>query len=61
MDDLELQRDMELQLAGDVVYDVTRNRAVAVDVRGMLEAMRTLYGAGALVDEMTAAGRKATP
>jgi hypothetical protein len=52
---------MELQLAGDVVYDVTRNRAVAVDVRGMLEAMRTLYGAGALVDEMTAAGRKATP
>ena len=48
-------------LAGDVAYDVTRNRAVAVDVRGMLEAMRTLYGAGALVDEMTAAGRKATP
>ncbi len=48
-------------LAGDVAYDVTRNRAVAVDVRGMLEAMRTVYGAGALVDEMTAAGRKATP
>ena len=33
-----------------------RNRAVAVDVRGMLEAMRTVYGAGALVDEMTKPG-----
>jgi hypothetical protein len=44
-------------LAGDVVYDITRNRAVAVDVRGMLEAMRTVYGAGALADELT----KATP
>lgn len=40
-------------LAGDVVFDITRNRAVAVDARGMLEAMRTVYGAGALVDEMT--------
>ena len=43
-------------LAGDVVFDITRSRAVAVDVRGMLEAMRTVYGAGALVDEMTAGG-----
>ena len=42
-------------LAGDVVYDITRNRAVAVDVRGMLEAMRTVYGAGALADELTKA------
>ena len=40
-------------LAGDVVFDITRNRAVSVDARGMLEAMRTVYGAGALVDEMT--------
>ena len=45
-------------LAGDVVFDITRNRAVSVDARGMLEAMRTVYGAGALVDEMTKA---ATP
>ncbi len=43
-------------LAGDVVFDIARNRAVAVDVRGMLEAMRTVYGAGALVDEMTKPG-----
>jgi hypothetical protein len=28
---------------------------VAVDVRGMLEAMRTVYGAGALADELTKA------
>ena len=42
-------------LAGDVVFDITRNRAVAVDVRGMLEAMRTVYGAGALADELTKA------
>ena len=40
-------------LAGDVVYDIARNRATSVDARGMLEAMRTVYGAGALVDEMT--------
>ena len=40
-------------LAGDVVFDITRNRAVSVDARGMLEAMRTVYGAQALVDEMT--------
>jgi hypothetical protein len=26
-----------------------------VDVRGMLEAMRTVYGAGALADELTKA------
>ena len=40
-------------LAGDVVYDITRNRATSVDARGMLEAMRVVYGATALVDEMT--------
>jgi hypothetical protein len=28
---------------------------VAVDVRGMLEAMCTVYGAGALADELTKA------
>jgi len=43
-------------LAGDVVFDMTRNRAVSVDVRGMLEAMRTVYDAGALVTELTTRG-----
>ena len=42
-------------LAGDVVFEITRNRAVSVDARGMLEAMRVVYGAGVLVDEMTSA------
>jgi hypothetical protein len=40
-------------LAGDVVFDGTRNRATSVDARGMLEAMRKVYGADSLVDEMT--------
>jgi hypothetical protein len=42
-------------LAGDVVFDMTRNRATSVDARGMLEAMRKIYGAGALADEMAPA------
>jgi hypothetical protein len=41
-------------LAGDVTYDGTRNRAVSVDARGMLEALRTVYGADSLVGELTA-------
>jgi len=41
-------------LAGDVVYDITRNRAVSVDARGMLEALRTVYKADGLVNEMLA-------
>lgn len=41
-------------LAGDVVYDITRNRTVAVDTRGMLEALRTVYDAKELVSELTA-------
>jgi hypothetical protein len=39
-------------LAGDVVFDMTRNRATSVDARGMLETMRKIYGAGALADEI---------
>ena len=39
-------------LAGDVIYDGSRNRATSVDARGMLHAMRVVYGANALVDEM---------
>jgi hypothetical protein len=39
-------------LAGDYVYDGTRNRAVAVHSAGIIEALRKLYGAGALADEL---------
>ena len=39
-------------LAGDVIYDGARNRATSVDARGMLHAMRVVYGANELVDEM---------
>jgi S1-C subfamily serine protease len=39
-------------LAGDFVYDGTLNRAVAVDSAAMMEALRKLYGAGKLADEI---------
>jgi Peptidase S46 len=39
-------------LAGDFVYDGTKNRAVAVHSAGMLEGLRRIYGAGALADEL---------
>jgi hypothetical protein len=39
-------------LAGDFVYDGTRNRAVAVHSAGMIEGLRKLYGANALADEL---------
>jgi hypothetical protein len=39
-------------LVGDYIYDGSRNRAVAVHTAVMTEAMRKLYGAGALVDEI---------
>jgi hypothetical protein len=39
-------------LAGDFVYDGTKNRAVAVHSAGMMEALRKLYGAGALADQI---------
>ncbi len=45
-------------LPGYYVYDEGVNRAVAVDSRAIVEGLRKLYGAGALVDEMTR--RKAT-
>lgn len=40
------------------VYSEAEARCVSVDVRGILEALRKLYGAGALADEMLAAGRE---
>jgi hypothetical protein len=39
-------------LAGNFVYDGTKNRAVAVHSAGMLEGLRKLYGADALADEI---------
>ncbi len=39
-------------LAGDYVYDGTKNRTVAVHSAGMIEGLRTLYGANALADEL---------
>ena len=39
-------------LVGDFVYDSTANRAVAVHTAGMTEALRKLYGAERLVQEM---------
>jgi hypothetical protein len=41
-------------LAGDFVYDETKNRAVAVHSAGMIEGLRKLYGAKALADELEA-------
>ena len=39
-------------LVGDFVYDGETNRAVAVHTAGMTEALRKLYGAQKLVDEL---------
>jgi hypothetical protein len=40
-------------LPGDYIYDPRLNRAVAVDVRGMLEALDDVYDADRLVLELT--------
>jgi hypothetical protein len=39
-------------LAGDFVYDGTKNRAVAVHTAGMMQALRNIYDAGPLADEL---------
>jgi hypothetical protein len=39
-------------LAGDFVYDGSKNRAVAVHSAGMIEGLRKFYGADALADEL---------
>jgi hypothetical protein len=39
-------------LAGDFVYDGSKNRAVAVHTAGMIEALRKIYNAGPLADEL---------
>jgi hypothetical protein len=40
-------------LVGDFVYDESVNRAVSVDSRAMLEALRKVYNAAELVSELT--------
>lgn len=40
-------------LPGDMIYDETVNRGVAVDSRAIVEAMRTLYDNRQLADELT--------
>ncbi|HEY7543979.1 MAG TPA: S46 family peptidase [Blastocatellia bacterium] len=40
-------------LVGNFIYDQTQNRAVAVDSRGMIEALRKVYDAKELADELT--------
>jgi len=42
-------------LVGNLGYDETFNRAVSVDSRAMIEAMRKVYDAGPLADEITGA------
>ncbi|MDZ4772491.1 MAG: S46 family peptidase [Planctomycetota bacterium] len=46
-------------LVGDLWYEEGLNRAVSVDSRAMIESMRKVYDAGALADEITAAGHAA--
>jgi hypothetical protein len=62
-----LNRDLELvgvafdgnieSLPGDYIYLPDRNRAISVDVRGMLEALREIYRADRLVAELQSARR----
>jgi hypothetical protein len=41
-------------LPGDYIYLPEENRSVAVDVRGILEALEEMYGADRIVEELTA-------
>ena len=43
----------------DFAYDDRQARAVSVDSRGIIEALRKIYGADALADELTGARTKA--
>jgi hypothetical protein len=42
------------------VYDDARGRAVSVDSRGILEALRSIYGATRVVDELTGKSQPTT-
>ena len=46
-------------LPWNFVFDDRVGRAISVDSRGILEALRDIYGASALVDELTAGSGKA--
>jgi V8-like Glu-specific endopeptidase len=41
-------------LVGNFIYDATQNRAVSVDVRAMLYALKNVYNAKELAEELTA-------
>jgi hypothetical protein len=43
----------EQSLPWNFAYDDTLGRAIQVDSRGILEALRHIYSAGPLVDELT--------
>ena len=45
-------------LPGYFVYDAAVNRAVSVDARGMLEALKGVYKADAIVSELTQNSRR---
>jgi hypothetical protein len=47
-------------LVGNFYYDESVNRAVSIDSRGMLEALRKVYGAQEVADELTRRGAAAT-
>ena len=40
-------------LVGDYIYDESVNRAISVDVRGMLEILRKIFDANEIADELT--------
>ena len=48
-------------LGGAFYYDETSNRAVAVDSSALLEALKTIYHAERIVDELNAAATSAKP
>jgi len=48
-------------LPGYFIYDGAVNRAVSVDARGILTALRLVYGADRLVAEITGAARRTRP
>ncbi len=48
-------------LVGNYIYYEETNRAIAVDTAGMTEALRKLYGADALVNELAGESPQASP
>jgi Peptidase S46 len=48
-------------LVGNYIYYEETNRAIAVDTAGMTEALKKLYGADALVNELAGESRQAAP